>query len=129
LKYLKYAREIEKPTMSEPARLLIKSYWLISRKIRVNRKGEITMATMETLLQLSESHAKLRLQSVIEVPDALIAIMLVEESMLLVTRSSVLGFKLMGHKRNIDTYGEAPYWEFYKHVMRFCEVHRGSVEE
>ena len=44
------------------------------------------------------------MERLIDIQDALISIMLVEESMLILYKTSVLGFKQLNHKRNIDTY-------------------------
>lgn len=115
-----------RPSMTEPARLLLQNYWLSSRKIL----GNVSIVTMETLCLLSENHAKLRLEPRIDVQDALIAIMLVEESTLVLTKKSVLGFQ--ENKRNIEMYGndiKTMYWEFYRHVLRFCEANTFVFEE
>jgi DNA replicative helicase MCM subunit Mcm2 (Cdc46/Mcm family) len=125
---LRHARQLQ-VTLSPEARQLLKAYFLANRKLREfgPQAIEFPTMTMATLVRLASSHAKLRHSSTVSLADALIAIEIVEETLLAKYNNSLLGFKkLPNAKRNLDFYGSTTasrYIEFYKHVQYFCQLH------
>lgn len=116
------------PDVSARGRNLLKSYFLSIRKVH---KDDIPPWTFHTLVRLAVAHARLCLASVVEVPDALVAIELVEESLVDQGKQSVLGWR-RGSPRNIYLYGKRVsecYEAFYQHLKQFCALSGCSVIE
>ncbi|MCD6227056.1 minichromosome maintenance protein MCM [Candidatus Micrarchaeota archaeon] len=78
-KYIAYARQHVKPTLSEDAMDKIKSYYLKMREMgKQYSRVAITARQIEGLIRLTEASAKVRLASVAEADDAERAIKLVD---------------------------------------------------
>jgi len=82
---LKQVRE-RNVTMNPEATLLIKKYFVASRRARMNEmlKGaEMPLKALQTITIMAEGHAKLSLRHEVSIYDALAAIKLYEENMTL----------------------------------------------
>ncbi|KAL1920206.1 uncharacterized protein VTP21DRAFT_1352 [Calcarisporiella thermophila] len=64
----------------------------MKEKLVAQQSSESSFTIMKTLLQIAEAHAKLCLRSVATIEDALVSILVVEESLAAKQGSSVLGF-------------------------------------
>jgi replicative DNA helicase Mcm len=80
-KYIAYARDKCKPTLSEEAATALHSYYLKVRQLGSGKKDTpvaITPRQLEALVRISEAHAKMRLSEVVEAQDAKAAITLLD---------------------------------------------------
>jgi len=117
------------PKFSLDAHLLLKRFFVSVRQIR---PIECHQNFFLSLVRIASSHAKLAMHLEVNVSDSLVAIELIEESMLRKTGASVLGWKLLKAKRNIELYGTTTsdqYSNFYKHVTQFISLHSLKHEE
>ena len=87
----------EDTIVSEPAKQIIKSLWLVQRKLH-----HVSVKNYITTISLAVAHAKLCKSNRAELCDAVIAIYAMEEYHCL-NEQSILGF-VVG-KRNLDSYG------------------------
>ncbi|KAJ3038015.1 Minichromosome maintenance domain-containing protein 2 [Rhizophlyctis rosea] len=81
--------------MTSECQSFLRMYFAALRRLvgSISLGHESMFATMETLIRIATSHAKLCLRDKALVDDALISVMLVEESMSLAYNVSILGFK------------------------------------
>jgi len=110
------------PKFSQEAHLMLKRFYVAVRQIRPT---ECHQEYFHSLVKIATSHAKLAKHLEVTVSDALIAIELVEETVLRKTLASVFGWKATA-KRNIEIYGsdiKSQYLGFYKHVTQFNTLH------
>eukprot|EP01126_Amoeba_proteus_P019792 TRINITY_DN2027_c0_g2_i12.p1 TRINITY_DN2027_c0_g2~~TRINITY_DN2027_c0_g2_i12.p1 ORF type:complete len:279 (+),score=25.47 TRINITY_DN2027_c0_g2_i12:734-1570(+) len=115
------------PIFSTLANKLIKGYFLNVRKIHGNNTPTWTL---HTLVRLSINHAQLCNQKEVTLSNTLVAIEVVEESIL-----SFLGTSSLGWKEgilNIDSYGrtlEEKYNGFFRHLMNILRESRVFLYE
>lgn len=80
--YIAYARANIKPAVTdESARLLIEKY--LELRERASKKGYVSVypRNFESLIRISEAHAKMRLSNTVDVDDVLEALRLTEEAL------------------------------------------------
>lgn len=97
LRFLKYIN-IVKNSVSEAAKQIIKSLWLVQRRLQ-----QVTVKNYVTTISWAAAHAKLCRCKTADLCDAVIAIYIMEEHHCL-NEQSILGF--VAGKRNIDSYGK-----------------------
>jgi len=116
----------EPPGVLQSAKGLLKSYFLAIRKIH----RDTPLSIFQTLIRLTMSHAALCALPAGNLSSALIAIELVEESLLDQDIGSIFAWRK--NSRNLLSYGrtiEECYSGFHKHVLQFCELSGCMVDE
>jgi len=86
--YIAYVKHKYQPVMSPPARYLLTRFYYYRRQSDDRSSALTTVRLLESLLRLSEAHAKLMGQDKVEIHDAVIAIVCVSLSQ---TPASVFG--------------------------------------
>ena len=116
------------------ASCLLRDFYLASRRMRSSQRQavEITKKSLQTMIQLAKNHARASLRSAVTTDDALMAIMLYEETLAAKHQTSVFHFLPLTSpwKRSIDTYQGFTTADcmktFYDHVQRFIAGNLGS---
>ncbi|GAM24606.1 hypothetical protein SAMD00019534_077810 [Acytostelium subglobosum LB1] len=77
--YLYYIKSTFRPTLSPESRLLLDAYFS-KQRTGGNQRNEarITTRLMESLIRLSQAHARLMFRNIVEIQDAIMAIYMVE---------------------------------------------------
>lgn len=118
------------------ATMLIQNFYLVSRRIRATQRRsiEIDKRSLRTLMQLAHGHAKLSLRTTVIDADAIIAILIFEESMAVRHGYSVLGMVPAANYNNcnLERYGgngpDEQLESFSKHVRRFLHDAHPSAQ-
>ncbi len=79
--YISYTKHNGQPKMSFPARVIISKYYQLQRMAVTRDVARTTVRLLESLIRLSQAHAKLLWQSEILAHDAISAIILMESSL------------------------------------------------
>ncbi|KXS12213.1 MCM-domain-containing protein [Gonapodya prolifera JEL478] len=87
--YVQYCRSKFKPKLNPEAEAVLKSYFLAKRKAERADLGRTTVRLLESLIRLSQAHAKLMFRDSVTLQDAVVAVHLMECS---VSSSALLGF-------------------------------------
>ena len=88
-KYIAYVKSQYQPRMSAKAVLLLKKFYTLSRQNAERSASRTTVRLLESLMRLSEAHAKLMCRNVVHIQDSVVAIALVNMSEMQ-TNSSLL---------------------------------------
>jgi len=118
-------------SISDEASRLLQEFYLASRRIRASQRNavEIDKRSLKIMTQLAKNHARLSTRDTVVVPDALLAILLYEETLAARYGTSVFSFNVMTsiYRRNIDNYHgnttEEAMQMFHQHVLRFIGGH------
>ena len=116
------------------AHTLIDGFIRVSRTLRNTHTSEVSIHDIGTAFTLARAHAALCFKPNVQMEDALIAIYLLEESLLNRTGRSVLHFSrsLSVNKCNLDMFDKTPadcIREFGVCVMRFLQSHGIQTQE
>ncbi|EFA84139.1 MCM family protein [Heterostelium album PN500] len=77
--YLYYIKNTFNPTLSEDSKLLLDAYFQKQRTGATQRnEARITTRLLESLIRLSQAHARLMFRNVVEIQDAIFAIYMIE---------------------------------------------------
>jgi DNA helicase MCM9 len=85
--YISYVKSAYQPAMDRYARALLLRYYQMQRQSDERSSSRTTVRLLESLLRLSEAHAKLMQRSIVELSDAVVAIRCVSLSQ---TKASIL---------------------------------------
>ena len=86
--YIAYVKHNFQPTMSEEAQYLLMRYYQIQRQSEERSSGRTTVRLLESLMRLSEAHAKVMSRRSVLLGDAVVAIACVNLSQ---EQTSLLG--------------------------------------
>lgn len=129
--FLQYA-SANKPSFSNEARDLIQGFYLASRRTRSSggvAGVEFPISALKSMMSLAEAHAKLNLRHEVSEDDAVMAILLYEESITARVGYSVLGVSPLHHFNdgNIMSYvgeeNDEKMTHLKIHTKRFCSLH------
>ncbi|KAJ3332367.1 DNA helicase mcm9 [Blyttiomyces sp. JEL0837] len=79
--YVAYVKANFDPDLTENANLILKRYYQLQRASDLRNAARTTIRLLESLVRLSQSHARLMCQKEVTVRDAVAAVMLMEISM------------------------------------------------
>jgi DNA replicative helicase MCM subunit Mcm2 (Cdc46/Mcm family) len=121
------AGEREEIKFDEEATQLIQGFYLASRRMRNSSRqtSEISTRSVEVMMQLAKNHAGVSLRTTATVEDALVAIMLYEETLTARHGTSLFHFRgvTTPFRSNIDQYNSGGlvdcFEAFGDHVKRF----------
>ena len=80
-KYVAFVKEKVHPVMSEDANEILKSYYQAHRTSDMRDAARTTIRLLESLIRLSQAHARLMCHDKVLVCDAIVAVQLIEASM------------------------------------------------
>ena len=86
--YISYVKHRFQPTMSKESQFLLMRYYQMQRQSEERSSGRTTVRLLESLMRLSEAHAKIMSREVVMLEDAVVAIACVNLSQ---EQSSLLG--------------------------------------
>ena len=86
--YISYVKHHFQPTMSKESQYLLMRYYQMQRQSEERSSGRTTVRLLESLMRLSEAHAKIMSREVVLLEDAVVAIACVNLSQ---EQSSLLG--------------------------------------
>ena len=86
--YIAYVKHNFQPTMSKEAQFLLVRYYQVQRQSEERSSGRTTVRLLESLMRLSEAHAKVMSRQSVLLEDAVVAIACVNLSQ---EQSSLLG--------------------------------------
>ena len=130
MEFLQYAASIQ-PSFKNEARDLIQGFYLASRRSRSSGVAgvEFPIAALKSMMSLAEAHAKLNLRSEVSEDDAVMAILLYEESIIARVGYSVLGVNPVHHFKDendmcyIGEQNDKKMTQLKIHMKRFCSLH------
>lgn len=123
--YVEYVRYEKKPGISVGGRIVLGKYYQLQRRADIRDAARTTIRLLESLIRLSQAHAKLMHQDTVQVPDTIWAIMLMETSL---SNQSLLGMRP-------DLYLPAPvnaelcYSEYEAVVLKRLEINLKVIED
>jgi DNA helicase MCM9 len=80
-RYISYCRRID-PSLSADSRRILGSYYQLQRKTDARNAARTTIRMLESLIRLGQAHARLMMRSQVTVQDSIMAILVVEHSMM-----------------------------------------------
>jgi DNA helicase MCM9 len=98
----------KKPTMTDSANRILKNYYRKQRSSDIRNASRTTIRLLESLIRLSQAHAKLTYQEQVTVLDAIVVVMLNERSIM-----SCLGSISVLHEGFPDN-----YTQFYQEAVQ-----------
>ncbi|KYR01834.1 MCM family protein [Tieghemostelium lacteum] len=79
--YIYYVKSAFHPTLSPESQKLLQTYYSKQRAAgNIKNEGRTTVRLLESLIRLSQAHARLMFRNVVEVQDAIVAIFMIESS-------------------------------------------------
>ena len=93
--YISYVKHRFQPTMSKESQFLLMRYYQMQRQSEERSSGRTTVRLLESLMRLSEAHAKIMSREVVLLEDAVVAIACVNLSQ---EQSSLLGNIIIWNK-------------------------------
>uniref|UniRef100_A0A6A7G4Z0 DNA helicase MCM9 n=2 Tax=Hirondellea gigas TaxID=1518452 RepID=A0A6A7G4Z0_9CRUS len=78
--YFRYIRRLQ-PTLSQEANLVLTRFYQLQRSLSNRDKSRTTIRLLESLVRLSQGHARLMLRSTVTFQDAVVVVLLLEAAM------------------------------------------------
>lgn len=78
--YITFCKNEKNPQLTDDASLILKSYYQSQRQSDLRNAGRTTIRLLESLIRLSQAHAKLMLQDFVTADDAIIVVRLMDAS-------------------------------------------------
>jgi DNA helicase MCM9 len=111
--YLCWARETLAPELSAAAQRVLTGYYTLQRNADGRSEARTTIRLLESLVRISQAHARLMLSAEVTVADAVTAVMIVESSM---TTSALMRLDSVLHS-NFSHFPDAEYAEVEERVL------------
>ncbi|XP_076369273.1 meiotic 218 isoform X2 [Tachypleus tridentatus] len=133
-KFLTYASSLD-TRFTEEAEFLIQGYYIASRRVHasVAHGPEFPMAAVSTLMSVAHAFSKLSLRQRVTDSDAVMAILLYEETLSARYGYSTLNVRNMPHARNKDisylfgVENDQRLHQFHKLLQQFIATYAGDV--
>ncbi len=110
--YLAFVKEL-KPELSKSSMAVLESYYLLQRKNDARSAARTTVRLLESLIRLSQAHARIMCREEVLLQDAIMAILVVEASL---NHSSMLDMESVLHTE-FPADPEAEYLEMKEKVL------------
>lgn len=124
--YINFIRTRLNPKMSKIAELVLSKYYQLQRRSDSMRCARTTVRLLESLVRLSQSHAKLMFHSEVLLEDAMTAIILVEASL---TSTQTLNVPINLHSPEMEIIDyKIWYEEAEKEMMYKLEINKANLE-
>ncbi|KAJ6242538.1 DNA helicase mcm9 [Anaeramoeba flamelloides] len=88
--YISFIKDSLNPKISKQAKQIILAYYQKQRKTDLMNVSRTTVRLLESLIRLSQAHARLMFRNIVTIQDAIISIIVIDSSS---TTKSLLGFK------------------------------------
>ncbi|KAJ6244874.1 DNA helicase mcm9 [Anaeramoeba flamelloides] len=92
--YISFVKDQYKPELSISAKKVMMAYYQQQRNLDTRNAARTTVRLLESVIRLSQAHARLMFRNIVTVQDALFSIIVVDSS---TTTNSLLGFKNIIH--------------------------------
>ncbi|KAL5012373.1 hypothetical protein ScPMuIL_010924 [Solemya velum] len=133
--FIEYSSSLDPPMRTE-AENLLQMYYLASRKSRSSgyNSSAVPVSALQTLMSLAYSHAKLNLKTEVTEEDALMAVILYEESLTARLGYSVLSVQPTPHfaatqlSNHVGKQNDRIMNQFHIQLLRFCGTQTGHEE-
>ncbi|KAI0242949.1 Minichromosome maintenance domain-containing protein 2 [Lamellibrachia satsuma] len=130
-----YARK-QKVVFSESAERLIRGYYVASRRVRAVgvHSSTLPLSAIRTITSLAGSHARLSLRQEVTEHDAVMGILLYEESITSRSGYSVLNVQPQPHMRDNNTehyigaQRDVKMHQFHQHLNQFLQIHATDLD-
>ena len=106
--YVSLVKAKFQPTLSPPAQKMIEAYYLYQRKQDSSASARTTIRLMESLIRLSQAHARLMWRNTVLLQDAVEVILLMEAS-----QSTTGLIKVASNVQNVAPEGERTEFDFF----------------
>jgi DNA helicase MCM9 len=80
-RYILYVKHAFEPKMTPECELILTTYYQMQRQIDIRNASRITLRLLESLVRLTQAHAKLMFRDEMTADDAVIVVLLVEISL------------------------------------------------
>ncbi|XP_071949899.1 minichromosome maintenance domain-containing protein 2-like [Antedon mediterranea] len=126
--FISFARNRE-VTLSKSAEMLIRGYFVGSRRVRSGSVHATPMpqSALQTLLCLAHAHAKLSLRPEVLMEDATVAVLMYEETMTIRHGCSVLSVKPTMCENTLTPQDDSNVYQLQTQLIRFCQIHAAEV--
>lgn len=124
--YVNFIRTRLNPKMSKISELVLSKYYQLQRRSDSMRCARTTVRLLESLVRLSQSHAKLMFHSEVTLEDAMTAVILVEAS-LTSTQTLNVPINLHSPEMEINDYKNW-YEEVEKEMLYKLEINKANLE-
>lgn len=126
--YVNHVKNHKNPRMTPIAELVLSKYYQLQRRSDSLRAARTTVRLLESLVRLSQSHAKLMFHREVSLRDAMNAIILMEASL---TSTQTLNQKIniqSAEHPNLEEY-EVWYGEIEAEMLLKLEINKKNLEE
>eukprot|EP01133_Synstelium_polycarpum_P004959 gene4959-5764_t len=123
--YIYYVKSTIKPTLSEDSKVLLDAYFSKQRTGSTQRnEARITTRLLESLIRLSQAHARLMFRHVVEVQDAIMAIFMIENS----AESSIIFSRLNAQRSEFPDDPDLNYMNIEKAVIKMLQLENKKID-
>ncbi|KAI9136480.1 mcm domain-containing protein [Paraphysoderma sedebokerense] len=118
--YIYYVKSTYQPRLTPPAQEVLKRYYQLQRRADSRSAARTTIRLLESLIRLSQAHAKLMCRNEVEVRDAVVAVTMMEASM---QGSSLFGASISALHSAFPREPEKEYYFQEKIILSKMNLH------
>ena len=125
--YIAFVRTQLNPKMGKLAELVLSRYYQLQRRSDSMKSARTTVRMLESLVRLAQSHAKLMFHGEVQLKDAMMAVLLVEASLI---STQTLQCKIDLHAPEIGSAEEYAQWyeRIEKEMLYKLEINKANLE-